>query len=163
MDQTGKVQGGSLDGELKQCKRAIRIFLRTAYTDERLTWLLAHARSGKLSYQSCCCLVGAVTADHPLTGRVSARQIARSPHYAAARMFMGAREAEWAFYQLGFIRRPWRFASDEFRRRRLVPMLLAEIRRRALPGRRPVLVWPVSEKTEKRGVKSCWQDEPSRV
>ena len=142
-----------MDGELKQCKRAIRIFLRTAYTDERLTWMLAHAHSGKLSYQSCCCVVGAVTADHALMGRISARQIAKSPHYAAARMFMGAREAEWAFYKLGFIRRPWRFSSDEFRRRRLIPMLLAEIRRRTLPGRKPVLVLPVSEKTHQPTLK----------
>jgi len=135
-----------LDAELKQCKRAIRIFLRTAYTDERLTWMLAHARSGKLSYQSCCCLVGAVTADHALMGKISARQIAKSRHYAAARMFMGAREAEWAFYKLGLIRRPWRLSSDEFRRRRVIPMLLAELRRRTRAKRKPAAVQRVSEK-----------------
>src|SRR5690349_16077742 len=40
-----------------------------AYTDERLTMLLAHAEDGKLSFFSCCCLVGVATAEHPLRGR----------------------------------------------------------------------------------------------
>jgi len=111
--------------------RAIRVFLRTAFTDERLTWLLAHVRNGKLAYQSCCCLVGLTTADHSLQGRIPAAQIARASHYAMAKMFLGAREAEWAFFRLGIIRRPRPFSGDEARRRRLLPMITAELRRRA--------------------------------
>ena len=150
-----------MNSELKQSKRAIRIFLRTAYSNERLTWLLAHAQNGDLSYQSCCCLVGIATADHQLRGEVSAHRISRSSHYAVARLFVGAREAEWAFYQLGFIGRTWRLTGDDLRRRRLIPMLLAEIRRRSRPQRKPIPVWPVSDLAEKPGVKSCWLEAPA--
>ena len=148
-----------MNSELKQSKRAIRIFLRTAYTDERLTWLLAHAQNGDLSYQSCCCLVGVATANHPLRSQTSARKISGASHYAVARLFLGAREAEWAFFRLGFIGRTWRLTCDDLRRRRLIPMLRAEISRRSRPEPKPALAWPVPDRAEKAGVKSCWQDE----
>ena len=120
-----------MDSELRRCKRTIRVFLRTAYTDERLTWLLAHARSGKLAYQSCCCLVGLPTSDHVLAGKMSSKEISKSHHYWVAKAFLGASEAEWAYYRLGLIGRPGREVSDELRRRRLIPMAQAEIERRA--------------------------------
>lgn len=117
--------------ELKQCKRAIRVFLRTAYTDERLAWLMAHARSGRLVYYSCCCLVGVTTAEHPLAGKVSPAELQGSGHYALARTLFGAPEAERAFYHLGLIAKRRSLSSDELRRRRLIPMVLAEQRRRS--------------------------------
>lgn len=120
-----------MDSELRGCKRAIRIFLRTAYTNERLTWLLAHARSGKLVYQSCCCLVGLPTSDHALVGKMSSKEISKSRHYWIAKAFLGAPEAEWAYYRLGLIGGAGRDTGEELRRRRLIPMVLAEIERRA--------------------------------
>jgi hypothetical protein len=143
-----------VESELKRCKRAIRIFLRTAYTNERLAWLLAHARSGKLSYQSCCCLVGLPTADHALAGKMSSQQISKSGHYWIGKAFLGAREAEWAYYRLGLVRRARLDTSDETRRRRLIPMVLAEIQRRASKKDRPARVRPSgTENADRRSVK----------
>lgn len=118
-----------MDVRLKQCKRAIRVFLRTAYTDERLVWLLGHAKSGRLSYNSCCCLVGVATANHTLEGRVPARELPRS-HYALAKLLLGASEAEYAYLELGLIGARRSGSVDDARRRRLIPMIKAELRRR---------------------------------
>lgn len=41
-------------------------FLQTAYTDENLAALLAHAQDGKLSFYSCCCVAGIPSAGHAL-------------------------------------------------------------------------------------------------
>lgn len=120
---------------LKEAKRAIRRYLTSAYSDDRLAWLLAHARHGRLSYQSCCCLIGAATSDHALRGRTSLKD-ASSPHYIVARQFVGAQEAERGYYSLGVIGKPWRLTQDELRRRRVIPMLLAEMRRREAARRR---------------------------
>ena len=119
-----------MDVQLRRGKHAIRQFLRTGYSDERLAWLLAHARSGKLAYQSCCCLIGVVTADHPLRGKTDVNE-ASARHYQLARKFVGAREAEQAYWELGYVGGS-RFtaSSDEIRRRRLIPMILYEMRRR---------------------------------
>ncbi len=121
---------GTVDVQLRRGKRAIRQYLRTAYTEERLVWLLAHARNGKLTYQSCCCLIGVATADHPLRANADVNE-ASGAHYHLARKFLGAREAEQAYWELGYIGAS-RFvaSSDELRRRRLVPMILSEIRQR---------------------------------
>lgn len=115
---------------LRERKRAIRQFLRTAYSDERLVWLLAHARSGRLAYQSCCCMIGAATADHPLRGKADVN-LAAAAHYRLAQKFVGAREAEQAYWELGYQNgyRPME-SSDGMRRRRLIPMILSELRRR---------------------------------
>jgi hypothetical protein len=43
-------------------------FLQTAYTDEKLAALLAHAQDGKLAYRSCCCLIGFPSANHSALG-----------------------------------------------------------------------------------------------
>jgi hypothetical protein len=118
-----------VDFRLKRSKHAIRVFLRTAYTDERLAWLLAHARSGKLSYHSCCCLVGVATADHRLEGRTPASALPAS-HYALAKRFVGAPEAELAYRHLGLVAPRCAVSADEERRRRLIPMIRAEMRRR---------------------------------
>ena len=59
-------------------------------------------------------------------------------------MMLAIREAEWALYRLGFIRRPWKFTSNELRGLRLAPMVRAEMRRRSRPQRQPKLVWSQS-------------------
>ncbi len=120
-----------MDVKLRERKRAIRQYLRTAYTDERLIWLLAHARGGKLTYQSCCCLIGVATADHPLEGKADVNQPSAA-HYHLAKLYMGAREAEQAYWELGYLgeSRSLR-SSDEIRRHRLIPMILSEIRQRS--------------------------------
>jgi hypothetical protein len=122
--------GGTVNIQLRRGKQAIRQYLRTAYTEERLVWLLAHARSGKLAYQSCCCLIGVATADHSLRSKADVNQ-ASGAHYHLARKFLGAREAEQAYWELGYFGTPRSVASsDELRRRRLIPMVLSEIRQR---------------------------------
>jgi hypothetical protein len=122
--------GFFMDMQLRRGKHAIRQFLRTAYTDERLVWLLAHARSNQLAYQSCCCLIGVATADHPLRGKTDVNEAAAG-HYHLARKFVGARETEQAYWELGYLggERSTK-SNDEIRRRRLIPLILSEIRRR---------------------------------
>jgi hypothetical protein len=122
---------------MKEFKRHIRAFMQLAYTDERLTWLLAHARSGKLSYHSCCCFVGIVTATHKLRGAYALRLGDPSvDHYELAKLKWGS-AASWA--ELGFLGlgnpRGFRLSmgdgDDDARRRRvIIPMILAEQRRR---------------------------------
>jgi hypothetical protein len=116
--------------QFKRWKKAIRQFLHTAYSDERLAWLLAHARNGKLAYQSCCCLIGVATADHALRGKTDVTAPG-ALHYRLAKIFVGAREAEMAFWELGYAGSS-RLAesNDELRRRRVIPMIKAEMRYR---------------------------------
>lgn len=130
-----------MDSELKRCKQALRILLRTAYSDERLGLLLADLRNGEVDFRSCYCLVGAVTLRRASLGKSTGRPFSKMYQYPRAIMLLSARKAEWALYRLGFIRRPWKFTSDELRGRRLAPMVRAEIRRRSRPQREPRLVW----------------------
>ncbi|GEM_PF-1119950 len=119
-----------MDIRFRVWKRAVRQFLRTSYSDERLSWLLAHAQSGKLAYQSCCCLIGVATADHSLCGKVDLSQ-STPRHYELARMLPGAKETEMAFWELGYVGGSrLHKSSDELRRRRLIPMIRAVIRAR---------------------------------
>ncbi|MGH9430573.1 MAG: hypothetical protein ACRD3T_03440 [Terriglobia bacterium] len=124
-----------MDIRFRVWKRAIRQFLRTSYSDERLSWLLAHAQGGKLAYQSCCCLIGVATADHSLCGKVDLSQ-STPRHYELARMLPGAKQAEMAFWELGYVggSRLHR-SSDELRRRRLIPMIRAVMRARERAAR----------------------------
>jgi hypothetical protein len=103
----------------KEAKIHLRSFMREHYTDERLAWLLAHARAGKLSFSSCCCFIGIVTAAHAL--RTAGDYI--HGHVDCARELSGARRAETAFYMIGQ-------QQDENRRRIIIPIILAEQRRR---------------------------------
>jgi hypothetical protein len=119
-----------MDMQLRRGKHAIRQFLRNAYGDERLAWLLAHTRNGKLAYQSCCCLIGVATADHALQNKADVNRPAAA-HYHLARKFAGAIEAEQAYWELGYLGRSRSAqSSDELRRRRLIPLILSEMRRR---------------------------------
>lgn len=104
---------------IKEAKTHLRAFMRRHYTDERLAMLLAHAQEGKLHYYSCCCFVGIPTADHALQDTLYA-----SHHYLGAVMGLpGAVIAQYAFYVLA--------VDDVGRRRILIPIIKAEMRRRA--------------------------------
>ncbi len=119
-----------MDIQLRRGKHAIRQFLRTAYSDERLVWLLAHTKGGKLAYQSCCCLIGVATADHALQGKMDVNH-SSAAHYHLARRFVGAIEAEQAYWELGYLGQSRSAkSSDDLRRRRLIPLILSELRQR---------------------------------
>lgn len=103
----------------RERKQAIRDFMQEHYTDERLAWLLAHARAGKLAYDSCCCFVGIPQAPHALKG---SGERGGSLHYGGFRRSL-AEEAFLCIDRFKF--------EDEGRRRILIPMIRAEMRRRA--------------------------------
>lgn len=115
-----------MNQQLKQNKQIIRQFMRENYTDERLAMLLAHAQSGRLEYQSCCCFIGVVTADHALHGEGTHKD--GGSHFIRARRLAGAEDAEWAFNAF-FL---WwaEGTAEEQRRRRLIPIIRAEQKRR---------------------------------
>lgn len=120
----------------------IKAFLQTAYTDEKLAALLAHAQDGKLSYNSCCCLIGIPTAQHSLKGNLAviAPPLGGWPkdcfHANESReMLAWARDAEIEFGELG--------ENDAERCSGLIPLILAEMERRELL--RPLPDLPLSE------------------
>ncbi len=112
----------------RERKNHIRSFMRAHYTDERLAWLLSHARAGILDYLSCCCFIGIPTADHALRGKgVSGL------HYDRALSLPGAAEAEESFLKIYHSARlyfPQGRERDDARIRILIPMVKAEMRRR---------------------------------
>lgn len=109
----------------------IQKFLETAYTDEKLAALLAHAEDGELAYSSCCCLIGIPGAQHRLMGAGEyCADIA--PHVDAVRYAVPfADAAETEFIELGKDSRPGFPPNDALRRERLIPLILAEQSRRA--------------------------------
>jgi hypothetical protein len=121
-----------MNNGLGDLKKAIRGFFPN-YTTERLTAYLAHAQDGKVFFSSCCCFIGGATADHALRGRCDTNDYS---HYQAAKSLPGADRAEAAFFGLG---RPHYKdpvgtdgLKDEAQRRRvLIPMIKAELSRRA--------------------------------
>lgn len=128
----------------KQQKSSIRTFLRLM-GDEELAITLAHAQSGRLCFNSCCCLIGLATirqADHAPLGRTTipvtnaegkvVHQTQLTAHYWSARDLKGALAAEVAFRELVAEPRSAALAeeNDALRRRFLIPIVRAEIRRR---------------------------------
>jgi hypothetical protein len=121
-----------MNNRLGDLKKAIRAFFPN-YTTERLTAYLAHAQDGKVVYSSCCCFIGGATADHALRDRCDTND---HRHYQAAKNLPGADLAEAAFFDLG---RPHYkdpvgmdgLKDDAQRRRVLIPMIKAELWRRA--------------------------------
>lgn len=113
---------------------AIERFLQEAYTDERLAMLLAHAEDGKLSFHSCCCFVGVLTADHALRGYTNCQDVLFSelttaqPHYIIARTLDGASLAEAEFREIGGDG-PAK-EQDAARRASIIPLIRVEIARR---------------------------------
>jgi hypothetical protein len=106
----------------------IKQFLRDHYSTKRLIELLAFVRDGKLRYESCCCLVGGATADHPL--RTALSRFSSPDHYFWAKALPGAVDAEAEYYRLGTS--PWHTSErDAERRRLLAPVIEEELARRA--------------------------------
>lgn len=121
---------------VRRHKEAIRNFMRTFYSDQNLASLLAFARDGKLQFQSCCCFIGIPTATHSLRQKPLSWE---TQHYLEAKELPGANSAEHAFMMLGGPPEvPWgdfeRFLNspqaDAKRRRILIPMVRAEMKRR---------------------------------
>lgn len=130
-----------MNEELRQHKQILRRALREHFPDAKLTQLVDHARSGKLAYTTCCCFVGILTADHKdgqLRGTLS--RIPDKGHLDEARRLLGRPwvDIEHAFCQLGYLRGAPRRVND-VRRRRIIPIILAEIKRRSrMPVNLPV-------------------------
>jgi hypothetical protein len=95
-------------------------FLKGNYSDEQLAALLAHAESGRLSYNSCCCLVGIPLATHALRSEHE-YDFDGEAHLERGRELPWAKEAEFEFALLG---------PDRTRRRILMSLVLAEMERR---------------------------------
>jgi len=113
---------------LQSLKKHIRAYLRDGYkTIEQLCAGLAHAQDGKLVYKSCCCFIGIPTADHELQTKLPKTRL--SLHYNTAREHPLAASAEAAYATLGHIANAG-IDFDELRRKRIIPMYKAEIRRR---------------------------------
>jgi hypothetical protein len=117
-----------------EIKKHLRAYLRTAYSDDRLAALLAHAQEGKLSYHSCCCFIGAATANHALRGHLGIGD-RTEPHYQTARGAYGAELAEDAYCEIGWKLAYGRLDEDAARRRFLIPLVRAEMKRREQMGR----------------------------
>lgn len=98
--------------------KAIERFLQTAYTDDRLAMLLAHAEDGKLSFWSCCCFAGIPRSTHALRGR---NEHTDNPHWNTA-WTDGESAASAAFCQLA--------RNDEGRCAAIIPVIRAEMARR---------------------------------
>lgn len=135
-----------MNEQLRAKKQAIRAFLRTeVWTEEKLCALLAHAED-KLSYWSCCCLIGCANADHALQpNRDCAGYIgAHAAHLQEARRLPLASVAEIAFCALSDLRDDdgmLRVDESDAQRRRIVrPIIRAELKRRALVGEPTELV-----------------------
>lgn len=113
-----------MNADLRATKTILRNFLQRRYTDERLTMLLDHARAGRLRYNSCCCFVGVVTARH----RLQSAGIAGDHGVYFCEIPLG-QETSDAYFDLGY-RSPYHY-TEKTRIRRIIPMILAEIRRRS--------------------------------
>jgi hypothetical protein len=116
--------------EFRERKQAIRNFMAAHYTDERLAMLLAHAQEGRLAFDSCCCFIGVPSAPHALASVGERAEPEPLHHRVYGNPLPGASEAEQAFNELGgafWIER----IRDARRRRILIPMIKAEMKRRA--------------------------------
>lgn len=100
----------------------VKFLASSAYSDESLAALLAHAQDGKLAYSSCCCFIGVSTANHSLRGNMSQIAAALQVHYGDARELPYALKAESEFCLLG--------KNDEERREAIIPLIIAEQERR---------------------------------
>lgn len=116
--------------------KAIEQFLQTAYTDEKLAALLAHAQDGKLAWFSCCCLVGAANATHALRGQ----GMLDGGHYSALSS-KDTMAVELEFLSIG---------NDEKRRAVIIPLILAEM------DRRDSLEIPADKGDNTRSLEECF-------
>jgi hypothetical protein len=120
-------------------------------SDASLAAMYAHCQDGKLAFSSCCCFISCGTANHPLRGFMFLDTASDLEHLLNARLLPHARDAEWEFMQLaqagiairlllklgrllpGKLRARimWDNSGDEVRRRRALPIIANEMKRRA--------------------------------
>jgi hypothetical protein len=93
----------------QQCKGPMRLWLKK-YSDERLAALLAHAQSGRLHFQSCCCFIGSINATHPLRIKFEGDNWFSHPHLKLARQDEIGQRAELAFKEL-LLEAGWQYSS----------------------------------------------------
>ena len=124
---------------LSQAKQEIRNFIRTYWSDQKLAEVYAFNADGKMRYHStCCCFLG-VTQSEVLhqTCPLGMEPI----HYLFVKEnYAGAKRAEGAYAMLGWPS-SWLISGDRddvlgfgyetIRRRRLSPILRAEMRLRS--------------------------------
>lgn len=117
---------------LKQNKALLRDYLRNEYSDDKLVLLLDHARSGQLSYMSCCCFEGLAhaKANHKIRGLMTFKEMCHRDSQGHDHL-SGLTNASVAFNEIGYCLRRKIIADDSLRRCRIIPMILAEIARRA--------------------------------
>ena len=109
---------------LRHSKRVIRGYLQTQYSDTNLTEILDHARSGGLAHYSCCCVAGLPFRQHAGLSGIET-MLNHEPLYLDV---LNGAAVSLAFSWLAgaeVIPDP-----DALRRLRIIPMVLAEIRRR---------------------------------
>lgn len=116
---------------LKQAKQDIRAFIREHWSDEKLAGALAFNQDGCMNYvNTCSCLMGVTLSDYFHHDRVNCI----IGHYHVATRLAGAYAAEKGYMLLGSMAIPpflcEVMVTDELRRRRLAPILKAELHRR---------------------------------
>ena len=112
--------------EFKEAKRVVRAYLRSAYTDRYLVLALDYARAGKLEYYSCCCFAGIPNAMHEGGKLRNDLERTWTHHVLNCQEELDASNAYCCLRLDG----PSTRTEDPARRRILIPMILAEIRRR---------------------------------
>ena len=103
-----------MDRTLKQSKKGMRQFMRANYKDEHLISAIDRCRAGSLQFNDCDCFIGHVCVERGVTAQYWLQR---------ARLLPYAVEGENGYQRLA--------DNDGKRQRRLLPMLRAEIRRRA--------------------------------
>jgi hypothetical protein len=107
--------------EFREDKQTIRNFMQKHYSDERLTMLLAHAQDGKLRFYSCCCLAMTPFVNHGLI-EGWCDEPGKCGKYEYFQVTVSR-----AFNRIGWHRSD---DADRTRRRILIPMIRAEMKRR---------------------------------
>lgn len=126
-----------MNQKLRKNKTIIREFLGRAYIDSDIAAVLDHARAGLFSYTSCCCLAGFPTRQHAPQAIGGFKKEDGEATYHDYYPGIGAVYAAIAYSwlgerDLGHANNGGIDAEDALRRRIIVPMLMAEIRRRRM-------------------------------
>ncbi len=115
---------------LRECKQAIRSFIRQHWDDQRLASVYAFNRDGKMDDFSCCaCLIGCTLAKSLHVESCS------KGHYIEAHELPGSTEAEQGYMGLAWVCTDvsrWSDSEygDALQQRRLSAILRGELRRR---------------------------------
>lgn len=136
----------------QELKQPIRQWL-ALFPEQRLVDLLAHAQDGKLSFYSCCCLIGMLNAKGRLRGRDREPEVLdgheMNHHLTMRSGYPEAERAEDAYLSIGIIATRQSDEESESRRRRiLIPMIRSEMwqreHRKSLTQHHPVLSLTIS-------------------